>query len=398
MISINEAKIKVLAEANAYKKSLIKISIDKASGYVLADNLKSKCDSPPFHQSAMDGYGLRYEDISANSKICLQSQSENSAGGSKITRIKPKTAIRIFTGAKVPSNVDVVIPQEDVTLDEQNNLIFNYSKIEPFDNIRSKGSQFKKGEIIIKKGSVMNAPRIALAASAGYSKINTYAYPSVTIIVSGNELIAPGKPLSGDKIYESNSIMLGALLKENNISLKGIKYVKDNAVAIKKAIKGALSKSEIVLISGGISVGKYDLVKETLMALKTETVFYKVKQKPGKPIYFGRNGKKYVFGLPGNPAASLTCFYEYVVPFIKAIYGSEHPFSPLKKSKLLNAYSKKPGLTHFLKGYVSEEGLTILPDQESYKLTSFAESNCLVVIPEEASEIKEGNLVDYHLI
>jgi len=397
MISCTEGKELILAHSIRFKKRLFKISINKASGFVLAENIKAKCFSPPFNQSAMDGFAFQFKDLKSGIAIAHNPVLENSAGNSKISKIPNGQSIRIFTGAKMPINSDLVIPQENIQLNN-NTLEFDSKIFKQFDNVRLKGSQFKKGDLIIKKGEVLNAPRIALAANAGHANVNVFALPKVSIIVSGNELIAPGKTLTGDKIYESNSVMLDALLKENKINTTNIQFVKDNISSTTKAIKKALKESDIVLISGGISVGKYDLIKDVLGKLKTETIFYKIKQKPGKPLYFGKNNNRYVFGLPGNPAASLTCFFEYVQPFLKSASGQNNPFCSVKKAVLNNSYVKKPGLTHFLKGFVSDDKVTILPDQESYKLTSFSEANCLIIIPEETTEITEGQLVEYHLI
>lgn len=398
MISVSEAKSLIFKEATSFKKTTVLLPLQKTLGRIIASNLKSKCDSPPFDQSAMDGYALRFEDCIRENKIFYKHDSENSAGTSAIKKIKEGTAIRIFTGAKVPSNANVVIPQENVSITQEGILETDRSKLKPLDNIRTKGSQFRKSETILHKGDIMNAPRIALAASAGFNKLNVVKAPTVSVIVSGNELIPPGKPLSGDKIYESNSLMLTAVLEEHRIQVKGIYYVKDQLKQIKNTIQKALKQSDIVLISGGISVGKYDLVKTALEELNTKTIFHKIKQKPGKPLYFGKNKTKYVFGLPGNPAASLTCYYEYVLPFIKLISGNTSAFEEIKSGTLSNSFNKKPGLTHFLKGYTNLQTVTILPDQESYKLTSFAPANCLVIIPEEITELKAGDKVNYHLI
>lgn len=397
LITVQEAKQLLIDEAKRVKRKSTIVPLQKAQGCFIASDLKSKCDSPPFHQSAMDGFALRFEDVQTNTNIVL-TNSENSAGTSAISKIKPFTAIRIFTGAKVPSNADFVIPQENISINEMNCLEFERQKVKKQDNIRAKGSQFKKSQVIAKKGTLINSARIALAASAGYSKINIYTVPKVSIIVSGNELIAPGSPLKGDMIYESNSLMLAAVLKEHQIPVEGIYFVKDKLAQIKSTIQKAFKKSDILLVSGGISVGKYDFVKTALEELKTKTIFHKVKQKPGKPLYFGKNKTKFVFGLPGNPAASLTCFYEYVLPFIKAISGNDNSFHEVKKATAVNEYTKKAGLTYFLKGAITEQGITILQDQESYKLTSFAEANCLVVIPEYITEVNKGDLLEYHPI
>lgn len=398
MISIKDAKIRLLEESERHKKSLIRLNINKVFGLVLAEDIKAKCYSPPFNQSAMDGYALRIEDAAGTNPILLKTDIEISAGGNKSVTLKPNTAVRIFTGAKTPSNCTLVIPQEDIVVDENNVLHFDRSKFSKCDNIRLKGSQFNKAEVVLNKGIIMNGARIAIAATAGHAAVKVVASPKVSIIVCGNELVKPGSSLGSDKIYESNSLMLSALLKEYNIELASVSYAKDNISNLENTIKKAFKKSDVVLVSGGISVGKYDFVQTALHNLKTQKVFYKIKQKPGKPLYFGRNKNNFVFGLPGNPAASLTCFYEYVLPFIKSLSGLNfHPVLP-KKTQMLNEYKKKPGLTHFLKAFVNDQGLTILPDQESYKLTSFANANCLAIIPEECTEVKKGDLMEYHII
>lgn len=398
MISTQEALAVVLGQAPLFKKKLIQIPLQNSVGFLLSKDLKAQHNSPPFDQSAMDGYALIYEDITSGGVIKFDPKNENSAGVSKIKKIEKGTAVRIFTGAKIPANADIVIPQENIQLTEDGILVFDRNTVKKMDNIRLKGSQFKKGEVILHKNEKINSPRIAIAASAGYAKLPVYSFPKASIIVSGNELIKPGQPLNGDKIYESNSLMLHALLKEYKIPVNKILYTKDKKESIRTAIHACLKNSELIFVSGGISVGKYDLVKESLLSLKVKTIFHKVKQKPGKPLYFGKKGNAFVFGLPGNPAASLTCFHEYVIPFIRSICGEQEALSEIKKTQLITPYTKKPGLTHFLKGRLSEKGLSILPDQESYKLTSFAYANCLIVIPEDSSEVKEGELLEYHNI
>lgn len=399
MISINEAKIKLLEESKRRLKGLIRMNINNVFGLTLADDLHANCDSPQFHQSAMDGYAIYTDSLNKLDNIRFDPKTEISAGINKNIKLKLNTAVRIFTGARVPSNCNLVIPQEHVTIDENNLLQLNSSfTYSVNDNIRLEGSQFKKGELLLHKGSIMNAAKIAIAVTAGHSQLKVLKTPKVHIIVCGNELALPGSKLKSGQIYESNSVMITALLKEHNIELTGFSYSKDSLKQLQNLMKKAFQKSDIVLVSGGISVGKYDLVQQALSNLKTQTIFYKIKQKPGKPLYFGRNKNKFVFGLPGNPAATLTCLYEYVLPFIQSLSTIEPSNTVPKKAKLKNDYKKKAGLTHFLKAFVDDDGITILPDQESYKLTSFATANCLAIIPEDVSEVKKGDLVEFHLI
>lgn len=397
MISWYEARTSILKEAEDYKKQVFRIGINKCIGFILAENIKARHNSPPFNQSAMDGYALRHEDLKSGKEIQLNSQSESSAGKSGALRLEPLSAIRIFTGAKVPSNATLVVAQENVEI-ENDHLVFSEKNFPVNHNIRSIGSQFRKGEIILRKGEMLSAARIAIAAAAGYASLKVNGSPKVAIIITGNELARPGSTLTGSMVYESNSVMLEAVLNEHKVAVTKTFYAKDDSKHITQAFKKSIKDADIVLLSGGISVGKYDLVKDVLVKNGVKTIFHKVRQKPGKPLYFGRKGKKYIFGLPGNPAASLTCFYEYVLPFLKVIRGFQNPFGTVNKATLLNDYTKKKGLTYFLKGKVSAEGLCILPDQESYKLTSFADANCLIVLPEDAEILRAGEAVEYHLI
>jgi len=398
MISIKEAKAMLFEQVESMPKKNIKLNITSVFGKILAEDLAAKCDSPPFHQSAMDGYALTVENIHSLNNITLLPGIEVTAGDTKNLKLNLNTAVRIFTGARVPANCNLVIPQEYVQISADNKLELSSTTFSVNDNIRPKGSQFTKGEVVLEKGCTMNAAKIAIAITAGYSQLKVLTAPKIHIIVTGNELALPGSTLKSGQIYESNSLMVAALLAEHTIEVTGITYAKDSLKQLENHFKKAFQKADIVLVSGGISVGKYDLVQEALTNLKTQKIFYKIKQKPGKPLYFGRKKNQFVFGLPGNPAATLTCLYEYVLPFIKSLSGLTTVNSLPKKAKLNNDYNKKAGLTHFLKAFVDDSGITILPDQESYKLTSFAQANCLAIIPEDCTEMKTGDLVEYHAI
>jgi len=398
MISVKEAKRMVSQVAQLHKKKIVAVSLLNCVGKTLARPIKTKCASPPFNQSAMDGYA-----------VCLSGkvapiffkvvQQEIKAGEEKLPKLKYGEAARIYTGAPVPKGADIVVPQEFVLVNEtENTMTFQLEKFKIQDNIRLKGEQFKKHEIILKRGEKLSPANIALAATGGIEKIEVYAAPVVTIISSGNELCKPGVELNAGQVYDSNSYMLASLLQKLGIQISGILYLKDNEQRTLRAIEKAVKLSDVLLISGGISVGKYDLMKRCLDKLKTKTIFYKINQKPGKPLYFGKNKGTYVFGLPGNPAASLTCFYEYVKPFLEKISGNTEDSTIIRKEKLLNSYSKKKGMTYFMKGFINQHGVEILKDQESFKLTSFSKANCIVVGQEDVDQLHIGEMVECHLL
>lgn len=399
MISTEIAKQLILTSSKKYKKKIDLKKIENCLGHVLAEPVKALCFSPPFDQSAMDGYAVNTGKSGSIEKFVLEQKIEFKAGVNKNFKLKINSAIRIFTGATVPKDANLVIPQEFVSLNTENTTITVLEqKFKPNDNIRKKGTQFKLNAVLLKKGEILTASKIALAASAGHAKLPVISFPKVSIIVSGDELVAPGSKIKNGQIFESNSVMLCSLLKSINIGVQNVYIVCDDEKKLTAVVKKALLNSDVILLSGGISVGKYDLVKQVLEKLKTKTIFHKIKQKPGKPLYFGQNKDVFIFGLPGNPAASLTCFYEYVQPFLLKISGKVDYNISVKTEVLLNGYKKKAGLTHYLKGKIKEGGVLILNDQESYKLTSFCEANCLITIQDETEEVKKGDLVECHLI
>lgn len=397
MISSQQAKLALSEFGQKFKPREKIYPLNKAIGLVLAQNAKALCNSPGFNQSAMDGIAALYEDVVNNDSLIINTSNENRAGKSKTQKLNKFECVPIYTGARLPSNADLVIRQEDFTI-ENGKAHFPGIQFKKWDNVRLTASHFKKNESILKKGEYLNAAQLALLSMAGISKVKVYEKPSVQIIVSGDELKRPGQTLGPDGVYESNSVMLQAALNLQGFNNVKIQFVKDNLKQISACVKKAVSKSDVVLISGGISVGKYDFVYQSLQQNKVKTIFHKVKQKPGKPFYFGVLKNKFVFGLPGNPAASLTCFYEYVLPFMFGLQGSGFQFHTHKNAEVINAYSKKAGLTHFLKGLYKNNQLEILPDQESYKLSSFAKANCLIVLPEDCTEVKAGDKLDFHFL
>lgn len=400
MIGVIEAKKIIDLEAKKVKPEKIKLRIINSLNYVLAENIKSKCFSPPFHQSAMDGYLLDIKERGVVQEIDVEPSFEIRAGG--VDRIKKpliSKAIKIYTGAKIPRFGNVVVPQEDALLNaKQTKIIKTEKSFSPLDNVRLKGSHFRKGEVLLRKDQLMTPAKIALAAASGHDFVCVYKKPSISIIATGDELVMPGKNIRGSMIYESNTSMLCALLNEMGIFDVKIHRVKDKESSLLTCISRELKKSDIILVSGGISVGKYDFVEAVLKKLEVRELFYKVKQKPGKPLFYGKRNQTYVFGLPGNPAASLTCFYEYVKPFIAGITDSHANKPFFQQAVLLNTYTKKKGMTCFLKGKINNQGVEVLSDQESYKLTSFADANCIIVAPEGVESLNKGDSIEYHLI
>ena len=384
MIQVEQA-LSIIA-ANSTKMPIQKIAVPKSLGYILAKTVYSPISMPPFRQSAMDGYAFIHSEKRQYDVVSI-----SQAGDHSKIKLKEGETVRIFTGAFVPDNADTVVMQEHVMANENSILITNMP--EQFLNVREKGEQINEGEIVFNANTLITPAAIGFLACLGISEIEVYKKPKAAILVTGNELVKPGKKLPKGKIYESNSVMLQTALQTIGIKKTKVYRVKDSLKATKKALKEILLKNDIVLISGGISVGDYDFVKEALLENGVEELFYKINQKPGKPMFFGSKNETLVFALPGNPASSLTNFYIYVCPAIKNRMG----YSEINRPKLIRKVNENilntSGKTLFLKALYDETHVAVLDSQSSAMLNTFATANSLLIVPDNVEMIKKGQFV-----
>lgn len=394
MVSFKEALQKILS--NCQLLSVKKIKTENAVGYFLSENIVSPMYLPPFNQSAMDGYAIQYKDYTSGQSISVIGEIAAGEANPEIL-INSGEAYRIYTGAPVPKGADVVVVQEKVT-EQGGHIIITDTNLIKGANIRLQGSQVKPGNIAITAGIKLNAGTIGYIANMGIEHVNIFEKPKVSILVTGNELSKPGQLLGYGQIYESNSYALTAALNALSIHPISVDYAVDNRSEISRQINNAIKNSDILLISGGISVGKYDFVGECLKEIGVENIFYKVKQKPGKPMFFGRLQNKLVFALPGNPASVLSCFYEYVYPAIMKLQGAAEPFLQKICLPISCNYVKKSGLTHFLKARIENYSVIPLEGQESYILSSFIHANAFIYLPEEKENIQQGEMVEVHIL
>lgn len=397
MIPVAEAK-KIISENVVLLKS-VTLPIEQAAGTILANDVYAVVDIPAFPQSSMDGYAFLFDDWTANRKIVVE--GEMAAGDGEVVTLEPGKAIRIFTGAAVPPGADTVVMQEKIKISSSANagkeLIIEDESIQHGANVRLQGAEIRKGELGLKKGDYLSPAAIGFLAGIGINEVEVYPKPSISIIVTGKELQQPGKPLQYGQVYESNSFALKAALEQLQLTNIKISWADDDLEILKTILADALKQSDMVLLTGGISVGDYDFVLQAVTECGVQKLFHKVKQRPGKPLYFGIKENKPVFGLPGNPSSVLTCFYQYVIPALEKL-SSKGNILKVIKVPLAKAFQKTTNLTHFLKGFYN--GNTVLPldAQESYRLSSFAKANCLVQINEEITSHKEGDLVEIHLL
>lgn len=369
----------------------VETPIELANDLVIAETIFSPENIPAFKQSSMDGYAFAYDKNRVNYKLV----GEMAAGSGATFDLNDGEAVRIFTGAAVPSNADTVLMQEKALVKDGKLEILD-DQLKRGTNVRPIGAEIGKGEKALEKGTVLKPAVIGFLASMGISKIKVYPNPKVAILVTGNELVTPGGNLKYGQLFESNSFTLTSALKQIGIDAISVIQVKDDLKQLHSAFSESIKTHDLVLISGGVSVGDYDFTLKALELAGVKSIFHKVNQKPGKPLLFATKSDTVIFGLPGNPASVLTCFYKYVLP---AISKMTHRELELKTHKaiLQQEYNKPEGMTHFLRGSYQNNKVSLGIGQESYKLSSFTDANCLVVFPDEVTKSNIGETIDIHL-
>lgn len=387
MISVEQA-FKLIDTIKALNP--VEIKLIEALNYTLAEDVFSPIDMPPFNQSAMDGYAVN----GTTDSFQLIGEIQAGMDASNIV-LKLEQAIRIFTGAMVPTSATSVIRQEIV--EKNNDSISIVKEYGQNENIRLAGEQIKLGELAASKGTRITAGVLGFLVGIGIETVTVYRKPKIAVIATGNELVPAGEKLTPGKIYESNSHMIQAALKSLGFEAT-IHKVKDDFEATKTLFVKLIAENDLLIAAGGISVGDYDFVGKALEELNTETLFYKVKQKPGKPIYLGKNGTTYIFGLPGNPGAALSCFYIYVSVALAQLTGRKSPFVAPKIARLSHDYSKPAGLTQFLKAHINGDFVQILSHQSSAMLNVYTDTNCIARLEEKDTVWKEGDEVTVYQI
>jgi len=390
MISTKDAIQKVKDYCKPLLKEVIK-PIEKSGNYSLFKDVYSPINMPPFRQSAMDGYAINIHKDSNYTLI-----GEIKAGDYDNPILKPGEAVRIFTGSPVPDTASAIVIQEKVNV--KGNILHTEKDIAINQNIRPLGEQVKVGEVALLKDTKLTPAAIGFLTSLGITEVSVYKKPSIALVITGNELIEAGQPLTYGKIYESNSKMLQNALYNLKFYDVTIYKIVDDYDKTYSTLKTIISKKDLVIISGGISVGDYDFVGKALNTLEVETLFYKVKQKPGKPLFFGKKEKATIFALPGNPAAALICFYIYVYIALQKMKDAHNIELPRVTAKSSSEFIKKGDRPQFLKALFKNESVTILEGQSSAMQQTFALANALVFMPSETPKININDDVEVILL
>jgi len=389
LVSVEQAR--ALIAASISRVHPVVKELMQSTGLALAEDIFSPLDIPAFDQSSMDGYAIYAEDI----KSSLQVQGIMAAGHAQPETLQRNHAMRIFTGAPLPAGSDTIVMQEKVIL-HSSAIQVTDTLIEKGTHVRKRGSELKKDELVLKKGTVITAPITGLLASLGIPSVRVYPRLTIRIIATGNELQMPGKSLKEGQSFESNGFFLQTALNPFAEYPMTVFYAEDNLEEIEHSLSAAVNNSDLVILTGGVSIGDYDFVRQAADRAGIHCKFHRVKQKPGKPIYFGTKVNKIIFGLPGNPASVVTCFYEYVLPAIR--FMLHLPQEELLTARLKDDFDKVKGLTQFLKAYYADGEVEILEAQESYRLRSFASANCLVALDEHRLSYERGEMVTVRLL
>lgn len=381
MISVEQAQKIVLKHSR--KRRIELVPLMDSLGCVLAEKIRVPVPLPHWDNSAMDGFALRAEDTQEAARqnpVIIKIAGVLKAGDRALKKLKLGEAVKIMTGAPIPAGADTVLPKEIAVIENQ------FLKIsEPFlkgRHIRKQGEEMKKGSVLDLRNTPISSGTIAFLSQIGKTRVRVYAKPKVAVLTTGSELIAPGKRLSPGKIYDSNSPMLVSSLISNGLSPVMVQTLGDKPGALRRALVRALGKSDVILLSGGVSVGDYDFSKTVLGEIGVKTLFWKISQKPGKPLYFGNRGSQLIFGLPGNPASAFMCFYEYVLPAIRNLMGYPNPFLQRHKAVMDGKVKQDASKTVFLKSRINGNGrVSVLQHQASHMISSLHETNGFLVVP-----------------
>jgi len=400
-VSIEEAQKIILSSITPMSHE--EIPIMEGHNRVLYEDIISDIMVPPLDDSAMDGYAVIASDTygaSTDAPVRLQIAGEIQAGASSAgKRVTKGTAIRIMTGAPIPEGADSIIRFEDT--EEEAGYVKLFCKTTRHLNYRFAGENIKKGDLVLHRGERLGSADVGILASLNCSRIKVYKQPTVSIISTGDELAEVGEMIQGGRIRNVNAYTLYSEAKKYNALPEYLGIAKDTLKDTKEIFLKAF-KSDVVISTGGVSMGRYDFVKEIFSELGIKMLFERVNVKPGGPCTFGTKENKLIFGLPGNPVSTLTSFIQFVRPALLKLMGANKITKPVIKALLEEEIIKKPGKANLLRGcftikdnefYVSTTG-----NQKTSVLRSLSKANCLIMLQEDIAEVRAGEKVLIQLI
>jgi molybdopterin molybdotransferase len=397
-----------VVQARKYIKEFLKpvstresVPLRSSLGRILAEDIHAPCNVPNQNNSAMDGYAFNADDMASTSETSLTVIGTAFAGKAYEGGIKKGQCVRIMTGAVMPEGADTVVVQERVTL-EGDSIRFADGPKRGM-NMRYAGEDLKQGQVVLPDGHLMRAADLGLIASLGIGEVKVYRKLRVAFFSTGDELASIGQELLAGQVYDSNRYTLHGMLTRLGVEIIDMGVVRDEPVLLEQALIEAASGADVILTSGGVSVGEADFMKQLLEKLG-QVVFWKIAMKPGRPLAYGKVGNAHYFGLPGNPVAVMVTFYQFVREALLVMMGQSVPTpTPLLKAVCTGHIKKLPGRTEFQRGtlYLDEDGeWKVRPagNQSSGVLRSMSEANCFIVLDESVGNIEAGMPVQVQIL
>ncbi len=399
-ITVAEAREIILAAIRPLGAE--KVAIPESLGRVLAETVTSPWDIPPLDNTAMDGYAVRSADVAAASAdrlVTLDVIEDLPAGRIAAGTVVSGTAIRIMTGAPMPTGADAVVRVEDIRT--QGSKVLVQAAVPSGEHVRRAGEDVREGDKVLEAGSLLTAAAVGMLSSLGRAFVQVTQRPRVAVLSTGDELVDVDGDRRGGRIIASNSYSLAAQVRESGAIPVSLGIAPDSPAAIEAKLREA-SACDAILSSGGVSVGDYDFIKDVLRGLGSEMQFWRVAMKPGHPLAFGLLAGKPAFGLPGNPVSCMVSFEQFVRPALLKMMGHRDLFRPVVRAHLRETLRQKPGRTSFVRAIVTREsdGLAVRStgSQSSGVLLSMVRANGLLIFPADRAELPEGSETDVQII
>jgi molybdopterin molybdotransferase len=378
-----------------------RVHVRAALGRVLAEDVISPLDVPAHDNSAMDGYAVRFADLKQDGEVTLNLAGTAFAGQPFKGAIAPGECVRIMTGGVVPGGADTIVMQEHVRAKDKTVVIGGGHR--RGQNLRRAGEDLKIGQPALKRGQALRPAEVGLIASLGIPEVSVHRRLRVAFFSTGDELRSVGTPLKKGQIYDSNRYTIHGMLTRLNCEVIDMGVVPDDPKLLEKAFGEAAASADVVITSGGVSVGEADFVKDLLNKLG-EVVFWKIAMKPGRPLAYGRIAHAHFFGLPGNPVSVMVTFYQFVRDALLALSGCDPvPLLPTFKVPCVSALKKAPGRTEFQRGVLECDShgtwsVRVTGEQGSGILRSMAEANCFIILPPAQGSVTAGTLVEVQVM
>jgi molybdopterin molybdotransferase len=389
LLTIDEARALVLAAVSPLEAE--ELAVADALGRVLAEDVVAAHDVPSFANSAMDGFAIRAGAAGRRLRIV----GESRAGSPAPVGVADGQAVRISTGAALPDGADAILPAE--AADDHGDTVSPTEDVAAGNHVRGPGEDLRAGATVLRAGATLGPAELGLAVEAGRATVRCTRLPRVAVLATGDELVAPGEPLSPGQLHNSNAVTLGALARLAGATLVHTDAVPDDAAATRSAIGRALDGTDVLLLTGGVSVGPHDHVKPALVDLGVDEVFWRVALRPGKPLWFGTRGRRLVFGLPGNPVSAVVTFLLFARPALALLQGRDEP-PPRGRARLGEAVPRQRSREECVRVRLVDGRALPTGPQGSHQLSSMLGAEALAIVPRGEGVLPAGTEVEIERI